>query len=203
MRPRAGTLPITLEPQLVVEALSLARQHDEMLKEARQDLFRAETKLNVERRWKWPIRIGCVALGAGAFAAFENEALMAATADFLRSLGSTITSAGYSGLIGLVVFSAAIYGAVWLIRRAMQGPTPEQTARKLMEEFAKKDGVAAYVFAGDETPEEEAASIDALAHTKNKHFRQRRLTQSNRTMQSSLQRLLNRTMDDSHQQILH
>ncbi len=74
---------------------------------------------------------------------------------------------------------------------------------KLMEEFAKKDGVAAYVFAGDETPEEEAASIDALAHTKNKNFRQRRLTQSNRTMQSSLQRLLNRSMDNSHQQILH
>lgn len=66
MRPRAGTLPVTLEPQLVVEVLSLARQHDDMLKEARQDLFRAETKLNVERRWKWPIRLGCVGLGAGA-----------------------------------------------------------------------------------------------------------------------------------------
>ena len=58
MRPRAGTLPVTLEPRLVVEVLSLARQHDEMLKEARQDLFRAETKLNVERRWKWPVRLG-------------------------------------------------------------------------------------------------------------------------------------------------
>lgn len=203
MRPRAGTLPVTLEPQLVVEVLSLARQHDEMLKEARQDLFRAETKLNVERRWKWPIRIGCVALGAGGLAAFQNEALMAAAMDFLRSLGSTITSAGYSGLIGLVVFGAAIYGAVWLVRRAMRGPTPEQTARKLMEEFAKKDGVASYVFAGEDTPEEEAASIGALTRTENKHFRQRRLTQSNRTMQSSLQRLLNRTTDDSQQQILH
>ena len=55
MRPRAGTLPVTLEPQLVVEVLSLARQHDDMLKEARQDLCRPATKLNVERRWTWPI----------------------------------------------------------------------------------------------------------------------------------------------------
>lgn len=203
MRPRAGTLPVTLEPQLVVEVLSLARQHDEMLKEARQDLFRAETKLNVERRWKWPVRIGCVALGAGGLAAFQNEALIAATGEFFRSTVSQIASAGNVALVSLVFVGLMTYAAVWLIRRSLRGPTPEQTARKLMEEFAKKDGVAAYVFAGDETPEEEAESIGALARTENKHFRQRRLTQSNRTMQSSLQRLLNRTMDDTQHQLLH
>ena len=36
-----------------------------------------------------------------------------------------------------------------------------------------------------------------------KHFRKRRLTASNRTLQSSLQRLLNRTADDPQQQVLH
>src|SRR5690606_42116848 len=97
MSPRAGNLPGTLEPQLVVEVLSLARQYDEMLKEARQDLFRAETKLKVERRWKWPILIGCVALGVGSVFLFQNEAMMGATVDFLRSLGTTIASAGYNG----------------------------------------------------------------------------------------------------------
>lgn len=203
MRPRAGTLPVTLEPQLVVEVLSLARQHDDMLKEARQDLFRAETKLNVERRWKWPIRLACVAVGAAGLAAFQNEAVMTAAADFFRSMGATITSAGYTGLIGLVVFCAAIYGAVWLIRRAMQGPTPEQTARKLMEQFADKNGVAAYVFAGEDTAEDEAASIGALTRPENKTFRQRRLNQSNRTLSSSLTRLLNRTGGDDQSQLLH
>lgn len=203
MRPRAGTLPVTLEPQLVVEVLSLARQHDEMLKEARQDLFRAETKLHAERRWKWPIRLGCVALGAVGLVAAQNEALMAAGADFLRSLGTTITSAGYTGLIGLVVFGAVIYGAVWLIRRAIAGPTPEQTARKLMEQFAEKDGVAAYVFAGEETAEDEAASIGALTRPENKTFRQRRLNQSNRTLSSSLTRLLNRPSGEDQSSLLH
>lgn len=203
MRPRAGTLPVTLEPQLVVEILSLARQHDDMLKEARQDLFRAETKLNVERRWKWPIRLGCVGLGVGGVFAFQNETLMMASADFFRSMGTTITSAGYTGLIALVVFSAAIYGAVWLIRRAMRGPTPEQTARKLMEQFADKNGVAAYVFAGEDTAEDEAASIGALTRPENKTFRQRRLNQSNRTLSSSLTRLLNRTSGDDQSPLLH
>ena len=203
MRPRAGTLPVTLEPQLVVEVLSLARQHDDMLKEARQDLFRAETKLNVERRWKWPIRLGCVGVGVGGVVAFQNETLMAASADFFRTMGATITSAGYTGLIGLVVFGAVIYGAVWLIRRAIQGPTPEQTARKLMEQFADKNGVAAYVFAGEDTPEDEAASIGALTRPENKTFRQRRLNQSNRTLSSSLTRLLNRTGGDDQSPLLH
>ncbi|HOY78542.1 MAG TPA: hypothetical protein PLN33_12090 [Hyphomonadaceae bacterium] len=203
MRPRAGTLPVTLEPRLVVEVLSLARQHDEMLKEARQDLFRAETKLRVERRWKWPIRLGCVALGVATVFAFQNETLMAATTDFFRSLGTTITSAGYTSLIGLVVSGVVLYAAYWLIRRAMQGPTPEQTARKLMEQFAEKDGVAAYVFAGEDTVEDEAASIGALTRPENTTFRQRRLTQSNRTLSSSLTRLLNRTGAEEQSSLLH
>lgn len=202
MRPRAGTLPVTLEPQLVVEVLSLAREHDDALKETRQDLFRAETKLNVERRWKWPVRLACVALGAGGLAVFQNEALMGATAELFRSTAVSISSAGNAALVSLVIFGIAAYAAIWLIRRQLRGATPERTAHKLMEQFAQRDGVAAYVFVGDETPEDEAASIGALARTEHKHFRQRRLTQSNRTLQSSLQRLLNRTVDDSHQ-LLH
>lgn len=203
MRPRAGTLPVTLEPSLVVEVLSLARHHDDMLKETRQDLFRAETKLQVERRWKWPIRLGCVALGAGGLAAFQNDAIRAEVMRFVDSAVAGIASAGNVALLGLVAVGVAIYAGIYFLRRHLQGPTPEKTARKLMEQFAQRDGVAAYVFAGEETPEDEAASIGALTRQENKHFRQRRLTQSNRTLQSSLQRLLNRTVDDSQQQILH
>ena len=71
-----------------------------------------------------------------------------------------------------------------------------------MEQFARRNGVAAYVFAGQDSPDDEAASIGALTRPEIKQFRKRRLTASNRTLQSSLQRLLNSTMDDT-QQILH
>ena len=201
MRPRAGSQPVTLEPSLVVEVLSLARTHDDMLKETRQDLFRTETKLHVERRWKWPIRVGCVALGAGGLAAFQNEQLRASTMELLDVVRAGLLGAGNLALLGFVALCAAAWGAFYLIRRAMRGPTPEQQARKLMEQFAQKDGVAAYVFAGQDSPDDEAASIGALTRTEIKQFRKRRLTASNRTLQSSLQRLLNSAEDG--QQILH
>lgn len=202
MRPRAGTLPVTLEPSMVVEVLSLARNHDDMLKETRQDLFRAETKLNAERQWKWPIRLGCVVLGAGGVLAAQSEALRAWVTESAERASETMATAGNMTLVGVVIAGVVLYGAVYLIRRMVRGPTPEETARKLMQQFAQRDGVAAYVFAGEESPEDEAASIGALTSEKHKHFRQRRLTASNRTLQSSLQRLLNRTVDDN-QPMLH
>ena len=193
---------MTLEPSMVVEVLSLARAHDDMIKEMRQDLFRAETKLHVERRWKWPIRIGCVALGAGGLAAFQNEALRPSTPEFVDVVTAGLLGAGNLALLGFAAVCAIAWGAFYLIRRAMRGPTPEQQARKLMEQFAQKDGVAAYVFAGQDSPDDEAASIGALTRPEIKHFRKRHLTASNRTLQSSLQSLLNRTAHDG-QQILH
>ena len=56
-RQRAGTQPVTLEPSRVLEILSLARDHDEMLKALRQDLTRVETKLRVERRYNAGARL--------------------------------------------------------------------------------------------------------------------------------------------------
>jgi len=202
MRPRAGSQPITLEPSLVVEVLSLARAHDDMLRETRQDLFRAETKLRVERRWKWPTCLACVALGVGGLAAFQNQELPALALESIGTITAGLLGAGNLSLPGLVALCAGAWGAFYLVRRALRGPTPEQQARKLMEQFAQKNGVAAYVFAGQDSPEDEAASIGALTRPEIKHFRKRHLTASNRTLQSSLQRLLNRTMDDT-QQILH
>lgn len=202
MRPRAGSQPVTLEPSLVIEVLSLARAHDDILKETRQDLFRAETKRRIEQRWKWPIRLACVALGAGGLAALENEALPASALEFIDVVRAGLLGAGNLSLAGFIALCAVAWGAFYLGRRALRGPTPEQQARKLMEQFAQKNGVAAYVFAGQDSPEDEAASIGALTRPEIKHFRKRHLTTSNRTLQSSLQRLLNRSMDDS-QQILH
>lgn len=201
MRPRAGTRPVTLEPSMVVEVLSLARRHDEMLKELRQDLLRSETKLEVERRWKWLIRAGCVAFGAGSAIAIQDQTLRAGIASFLETAAKGIASAGNTTLLVLVIASVAVYGAVRLLRRMLQGPSPERMTRKLMQQFARRDGVASYVFTGEETPDEQASSIDALTSQKNKQFRQRRLTASNRTLSSSLQRLLNST--DDNPSLLH
>ncbi len=161
MRPRAGTRPVTLEPSMVVEVLSLARRHDDMLKDIRQDLLRAETKLGVERRWKWPVRAGCVALGAAGVIAIQDDTLRTGLMDFRAPPTKASSAPETPPLIGLVLAGVILYGAVWLLRRILRGPSPEQMARKLMQQFAQRDGVASYVFSGEDSADEQAASIDA------------------------------------------
>ena len=196
MRPRAGTRPVTLEPSLVAEVLSLARRHDEILKEARQDLLRAETKLQVERRWKWLVRIGCIALGAAGVIAVQDDSLRAGVGAFAQSTIKGLAGAGNAALLGFLLAGLALYGAVLLARRLLRGPSPEATAQRLMRQFAERNGVASYVFAGEESADEQASQIDALSRGKNKAFRQRRLTASHRTLSSSLQRLLDSSDDN-------
>ena len=82
---------------------------------------------------------------------------------------------------------------------------PAEGIPELMEGFARSDGVASYVFAGQNTldqvndPDDEAAVIGALTRPENKRFRQRRLTQDNRPLASSLTKILNRHIDSSGQ----
>ena len=102
MRPRAGTHPVTLEPPTVAEILAIARQHDERLKDLQQDLFRAETKLRVERTLKWPIRAGWVAIGAGGLAIAQNEAIRAWVYGFFADLFSNIRTTGLATLFTLL-----------------------------------------------------------------------------------------------------
>lgn len=64
-----------------------------------------------------------------------------------------------------------------------------------MEQFAQNDGVTSYVFAGQQSPDEATATIGALTRPENKHYRKRRLTQDNRPLATSLQRILNRELD--------
>lgn len=197
MRPRAGTHPVTLEPPTVAEILALARQHDERLKDIRQDLFRAETKLRVERAWKWPIRVGCVALGAGGLAAIQNETIRSVVTDFFVDSFSNIRTTGLASLISLIVIAAALFGIGYLIRRWIQEPTPEQKAKKLMEQFARADGVAAYVFSAQDTAEDETATVDALVRPENKRMRQRRMTSSHRLLTASITKLLTQSANAS------
>lgn len=204
MRPRAGTHPVTLEPPRVVEILALARRHDEILQETRQDLFRTETKLHFERTWRWPIRAACVALGVVGMAAAQNDEVRANALTFLRSVLGQVRETRTEAYLTMLVVGLAILLAVLLVRRWVRGPTPEQQARKLMEQFAQSDGVASYVFAGQQSPDEAAATIGALTRPENKHYRQRRLTQDNRPLATSLTRILNRELDkhgELHQRV--
>ncbi len=203
MRPRAGTHPVTLDPPTVAEILALARQHDESLKDIRQDLFRAETKLRVEQNLKWPIRVGCVAFGAGIFAFAQNETIRASVYSFFADFVSNIRTTGFATLIALLVVGLVLFGIGFLVRRWIAGPTPEQKTRKLMDQFARADGVAAYVFSAHDTPEDEAATVDALVRPENKRMRHRRMTSSHRLLTASLTRLLNQSMESSENARLH
>jgi len=201
-RKRAGTQPVTLEPSRVIEILSLARDHDEMLKALRQDLTRVETKLRVEKKYKWLWRLACVGLGALGVLAAQNEAMMTSIATSAQMIWQELQAKGNASLFFLLILGIAIFGAVWGIRRALREPSPEQQARKLMQQFAEKDGVAAYVFA-NETPEEEAETIGALTKPENKDLRKRHFTPSHRTLQSSMTRILHRIEDGSDLTLLH
>lgn len=197
MRPRAGTHPVTLEPPTIAEILALARQHDERLKDMRQDLVRAETKLRIEQTWKWPIRAACVALGAVGLATVQNDQIRNGAIASFNDFFANIRTTGVSTLITLVVGGIVIFAGVMLIRRWIEGPTPEQKARKLMEQFAKSDGVASYVFSAQDTTHEEAETVDALLGPTKKQMRQRKMTNSHRLLTASLTRLLNQPTDAS------
>lgn len=203
MRPRAGTHPVTLEPPIVAEILALARQHDERLKDIRQDLFRAETKLRVEQTLKWPIRVGCVAFGAGLLAIAQNETIRASAYSFFADVFSNIRTTGVAALIALLVAGLVLFGIGYLVRKWIAGPTPEQKTQKLMDQFARADGVAAYVFSAHDTPEDEAATVDALVRPENKQMRQRRMTSSHRLLTASLMKLLNQSTESSEKARLH
>jgi hypothetical protein len=166
-----------------------------MLQETRQDLFRTETQLNFERTWRWPIRAGCVALGVVGTVAAQNEDVRANAMAFVKGVFGQLRETRTESIITFLIIGVAIWLAVFLVRRWMRGPTPEQQARKLMEQFARSDGVASYVFAGQQSPDEATATIGALTRPENKHYRKRRLTQDNRPLATSLTRILNREID--------
>ena len=92
-----------------------------------------------------------------------------------------------------------LLGVGWLIRKRIAGPTPEQKAQKLMDQFARADGVAAYVFSAQDTTEDAAITVDALVRPENKQMRQRQMTSSHRLLTASLTRLLNQSAEPSEQ----
>lgn len=182
--------------------MTLARCHDEMLKEARQDLFRAETQLGVERAWRWPIRFACVILGIGCAVAWQNNDVRESVVAFAGRFAGQLRANGIETGLVLLAGLALLVGLSLLVRRWIVGPSPEQRVRKLMKQFASTDGVAAYVFTPQDNADDEAALVGALTRPENKHIRRRRLTQSNRLLTASLAQLLNRPFETDQERRL-
>lgn len=194
MRPRVATHPVRLEPSVTVELLSLARQHDEKIKDLRQDLFRAETKLYNHRLWRWPIHFAVFMAGILAVLAFQNERIRAGVVSFFNSMLTRVRPGGVETLIALAVAGVAIVALMLLAHRLIRGPSPEARARKLMRQFAEADGVAAYVFTDEDTTEGEASLVNALIRPGSKKVRQRRLTQDHRSLVSAMTHVLNQNL---------
>lgn len=88
-----------------------------MLQETRQDLFRTETQLNSERTWRWPIRAACVAVGVVGMAAAQNEDVRANAMAFVKGVFGQLRETRTESIITLVIIAAAIWLAVFLVRR--------------------------------------------------------------------------------------
>jgi hypothetical protein len=138
---RSGTQTITLDPAKVQEILNLSRDHDEQLKEARQDLVRAETRLLMERQWKWPVIAASAGAGALMLVGLQMPGVMpkvskmlAATADYGWSVA---TGDFVFGDVPLPVsFVAAVtiglVSAMYLLAVAIKTNSPRNAARKLV-----------------------------------------------------------------------
>src|SRR5688572_17265960 len=101
----SGTQSVLLDPSSVQEILELSRGHDQELREARQDLLRAETNLRLERRWNWPV----LAVSAGAGAVVLATLQMPDVALLVRErIASALAAAERILSDGVVVFVAAV-----------------------------------------------------------------------------------------------
>ena len=192
----SGTQSVLLDPSSVQEILELSRSHDQQLREARQDLLRAETNLRSGQRWKWPVLAASAGAGAVALATLQIPDVMPhirersgsalATAQRVLSDGVVI-----SGLVFLVIVLAAVaIFLVWTFRRT----SPRIAARNLMERFALGEGVSAVAFS-DDSLDDVAISIGILTRRPHLFPRRRRFLPTTLSLASSVTSLLHRATD--------
>jgi hypothetical protein len=162
-----GLHAITLEPANIQEMLELSRNHDQQLKEARQDLLRAETNLHAEQKWKWVWRAVGLCLGALGLVALQNTTFQQKARQ--ASDGALTYAEGFAPgvivvgnvsmpvfvlmLVGLAAVAAAILLAFLIVRK----PPPRRAVLRLMERFVLHDSVTAQVFGGDSAADVAAA----------------------------------------------
>ena len=162
-----GLHAITLEPANIQEMLELSRNHDQQLKEARQDLLRAETNLHAEQKWKWVWRAVGLCLGALGLITLQNTTFQQKARQV--SDGALTYAEGFapgSVVVGnvsipifvpLLVALAAAAAVILLAFLAARKPPPRVAALKLMQRFVLHDGVTAQMFGGDSAAEVAAA----------------------------------------------
>lgn len=152
---------VPLDATVRRQILELAKSHDEKLKSLQQDMYRAETKLRVEQRWRWADRAICLAVGFGA-AAFAWQtgfsvqmlaALETGLADLMTYLGSSVSIGGFPVPLNALVFIGAalalslVLGAIMSLR-----PSPKRAARELLRRVDKDPAVSGVVFANGTFP---------------------------------------------------
>lgn len=159
---------VPLDAAVRRQILELAREHDQKLKSLEQDLFRAETKLKVESRWRWVDRLVCLAMGGGlmiwaASAGFADWASAEAGKGFARFSTFLSTRIDISGVpvplnallfAGAAVLVALVIGAILSMK-----PSPERAARALMKRVDKDPAVSGFIFRDGTFPQ---SSYDEL-----------------------------------------
>jgi hypothetical protein len=148
---RAGQLDAAIRRQI----LEIAREHDQKLKSVEQDLFRAETKLRVERRWQWLDRGLFFIIGVAVMTAAAQAGVMAAAgalgqkglAKLAIYLTSTVDIVGVPVPLNALLFILiALTMTLILVTVASLRPSPQRAARKLMKKFDKDPAVQGFMF---------------------------------------------------------
>jgi hypothetical protein len=200
----AGLKAVMLDPPSIQEVLELAQSHDDQLKEARQDLLRAETRLRAEQTWKWLWRAVSLGLGMLALATLQNAEFQRkaheAFAEFLAYaqtfMPGSIVLAGVeiSLLIPTLLLFAGVAASTLFGVLIFREMPPRQVARKLMDQFVLHDGVTARAL-GEDSVAKVAAAVAARARPRRVFFRPRKATPVAPMLVSSVKTLLNRAAE--------
>jgi hypothetical protein len=191
-----GTQSVLLDPSGVQEIMELTRNHDQQLREARQDLLRAETNLRSERQGKWPVLAVSAGAGAVALATLQIPDVMLHTRELLAS---ALAAAQHILSDGGVIFVAAVMAIVLvaaaiLLAWALRKVSPRIVARDLMEQFTLRQGVSAMAFS-DDSLDDVAISVGVLTRRPHWFPKRRRLLPATPSLASSVTSLLHRATD--------
>jgi hypothetical protein len=192
----SGTQSVLLDPSSVQEILELSRGHDQQLREARQDLLRAETNLRSERWGKWPVLAASAGAGAVALATLQIPDLIP---HIRERIAPVLAVAGRVLSDGVVIFVVAVVvimlaAAAILLTWALRKVSPRIVARGLMEQFTLRQGVSAMAFS-DDSLDDVAISVGILTRRPHLFPKRRRPVPATPSLASSVTSLLHRATD--------
>lgn len=180
------------------DILEIAKMHDQQLRATRQDLVRAETRLQSEKRWRWLDRLAGVVGGtllslAALQAHFTDHLARAATAG-AAYLATTSQSGIVFGAVivpttSIMMAATGFVGLQIFVAFAFRRPSPRAAAQKLMRRLSSGGKLTAHAFAD--------VDIDDVANDIRHFLRRRRAGQNGvrlpvnaPTLESSISSLL-------------